>query len=75
MTAINVSDLTVDELRGLIREVVAETITDLLADPDSGLELREEFELELQRSEEIRRSGKQQTRSVEDVARELGLEW
>lgn len=75
MSDLSVADLTVDELRGLIRQVVTETITDLLADPDAGLELREEFEVALQRSLEQRQSGRQETRAIEDVARELGLEW
>ncbi len=75
MPNMNVADLTVDELRGLIREVVTETINELLADPDASLELREEFGIELQHSLEQRRAGRQETEPIEDLARELGLEW
>lgn len=75
MTTLNVSELTVDELRGLIREIVTETMVELLGDPDAGLELREEFELELQQSREQRLSRQQKTMSIEDVVRDLGLEW
>lgn len=71
----NVADLTVDELRDLIREVVAETINELLADPDAGFEIRDDFVSELQRSLDERRANQQETESIEDVVRELGLEW
>lgn len=43
-----VADLTVDELRALIREVVHEQLRDLLADPDKGLELTDEIRTRLQ---------------------------
>ena len=33
-----VADLSADELKVLIRETVAESLADLLADPDAGLE-------------------------------------
>jgi hypothetical protein len=75
MSTTNVADLTVDELRNLIRDVVAATINELLADPDAGLVLRDDFESELQHSLDQRRSNRQETESIEDVARELGLEW
>ena len=72
MTDLSVADLTVTELRTLIREVVTETITSLFVAPDEGLEMREEFEddlrLALQRPPE-----EQQRESLEDVLRELGL--
>ena len=38
-----VTDLTIEEMRDFIREVVDEKLRELLADPDSG-ELREEIE-------------------------------
>ena len=40
-----VKDLTIDELEYLIEQKILE----LLGDPDSGLELREEFKEELKR--------------------------
>jgi len=39
-----VSDITIGELRNLLREVVDEKFRELLFDPDYGLELREEIE-------------------------------
>ena len=41
----NVKDLTIDELEGLIEQKILE----VLGDPDSGLELKEEFKRELKR--------------------------
>ena len=72
MADLSVADLTVMELRNLISEVVAETITSLFADPDEGLELREEFEAELHLALQ-RPKEEQETESLEDVLRELGL--
>jgi len=60
-----VSDMTVKELKSLIRETLQE-----LVDPDYGLELRPEVE------ESLKRSIKSKKRtSVEKVASELGLKW
>jgi hypothetical protein len=42
-----VSDLTIEELRLLIQETVAQTLADLLRDPDEGLEVREDLRREL----------------------------
>ena len=41
----NVKDLTIDELEGLVEQKILE----VLGDPDSGLELKEEFKQELKR--------------------------
>ena len=60
-----VSDMTVKELKSLIRDTLQELI-----DPDYGLELRPEVE------ESLRRSMKSRKRTpVEKVASELGLKW
>lgn len=60
-----VGDITVKELKTLIRDVIYELI-----DSDYGLELRPEVE------EELRRSIKSKERiPVEKVAEELGLRW
>jgi len=60
-----VSDLTVRELKSLIRDTLQELI-----DPDYGLELRPEVE------ESLKRSVKSRKRiPVEKVAPELGLKW
>jgi hypothetical protein len=67
-----ISDLTVDELRNLIREVVAQTLLELLGDPDEGLELREEIQDRLHRS--LAATPVEST-SAQAVAAKLGLEW
>lgn len=74
MNYTSVSDLTVDELRKLIREVVSQTILEIFVDPDQGLELRDGIKKRLNSSlETIRQGGK--TISAEQVAENLGLEW
>ena len=60
-----ISDMTVRELKKLIKDTVLEVI-----DPDYGLELRPEVEKELQESMKSK-----ERIPVEDVAKELGLKW
>jgi D-aminopeptidase len=45
-----VADLTVEELRALIKEAVQEELRGVLADPDEGLELSAEIEERLRAS-------------------------
>jgi len=52
-----VSDMTVDELRGLIRETVRQTMAEILADPDEGLALQNGIEKALRRSMKAVREG------------------
>lgn len=74
MTHSNVADLTVDELKELIREITTQTLLELLGDPDEGLELREDIKTKLQQSiEKVQKGGK--TIPAEEVASKLGLEW
>lgn len=70
----NVADLTVDELKSLIREVVTQTILEILGDPDEGLELQEEVKERLRRSLAATQTGAKLV-PVEEVAAKLGLEW
>ena len=60
-----VSNMTVKELKKLIKDTVLEVI-----DPDYGLELRPEVEKELLESMKSK-----ERIPVEDVAKELGLKW
>ena len=65
-----VADLTVAELRDVIRETVAEALAELIEDPDEGLELREEFVEEMAerlQSDEV-------TVPAEEVYERLGLD-
>jgi hypothetical protein len=50
MNQTKVTDLTVDQLKTLIRETVAETLAEMLQDPDEGLALRQDFVFQLQAS-------------------------
>ncbi|MFQ6015689.1 MAG: hypothetical protein ACE5NP_09635 [Anaerolineae bacterium] len=45
-----VAELTVDEFKQIIEEVVERKLSEMLGDPDEGLELRPEFEQRLRRS-------------------------
>lgn len=74
MTYSNVADLSVDELRKIIREVVTQTIFDVLGDPDAGLKLRDEIRDRIQASVESAKVG-ENTISAQKVAEDLGLEW
>jgi len=69
-----VSDLSIDELKSLIHEVVAQTIQELLHDPDDGLELQEDFKIALQHSLNNIDIG-EQTQPAEAVVGKLGLRW
>ena len=66
-----VSDLSVEELRHLIKETVVETLDEMLGDPDEGLELREEFVARLKKSLE----SPEPTIPMEEAAARLGLKW
>ena len=45
-----VADLSIVEFKALVRESVAESIAELLGDPDEGLSLRDDFAEELRQS-------------------------
>jgi hypothetical protein len=68
-----VSDLTIAEFKALVREVVEETLVEILADPDEGLELTNDIKNLLRKSlKSIKENGA--VYEAEDVARRLGLE-
>lgn len=68
----SVANLTVDELKSLIKETVTETILEIFGNPDEGLELRQEEE-RLHRSLAQTPSNVKMT-SAQEVAAKLGLE-
>lgn len=74
MTRSNVADLTTSELRKMVREVVIQTLSEILSDPDEGLELRDEFRVKLRRSLKAFQSGKKNI-PARKVADKLGLTW
>jgi hypothetical protein len=73
MLSTHVSDLTVDELKALVRETVEQTLADFLTDPDKGLALRESMKKSLQKSARAVREGAA-LYSDKDIAKDLGLE-
>ena len=73
-TPSKVVDLTIDEFRDLVRAVVIQTLSEMLNDPDEGLELRDDFAEELRHSlATMEADGK--TVFAQAVAEKLGLTW
>jgi len=70
----NVKDLSVEEFKLLIQEVVAEKLEEILGEPDSGLELREEVKERLSRSLAAMQGG-QEGVAIGQVASRAGLSW
>lgn len=56
-----VKDLTIEELKAVIRETVIESLEDLLPDPDVGKTVKEQFQQELL---EIRQRRKDGTKNI-----------
>ena len=72
MTSQRISDLTVVEFKQLVRETIAQSLAELLEDPDEGLALRDDLERALRGSlDEVSAGGP--TRSLTDVAEDLAL--
>ena len=69
-----VSELSIEELKTLIGEVVEEKLREMLRDPDEGLPLRPEVQERLVKSLNQPKESRQ-TVSATDVGRRLGLDW
>jgi len=63
-----VIDLTLDELKNVIREIVDEKFREIFPDPDHGLELRDEFEERL--ADSLTSEGRI---PLDEVKRRLGM--
>ncbi|MBI4732649.1 MAG: hypothetical protein HY781_11120 [Chloroflexi bacterium] len=70
MLRTHVSDLTVEELKALVRETVEETLAEFLADPDKGFVLRESMKAAIKRSTKAVREGGS-LYSADEVASDL----
>jgi hypothetical protein len=69
-----VADLTVDQFKALVREVVIQTLSEMLGDPDEGLELRDDIKIRIQQSlAAVKAGGK--IIPAEQVAAKLGMTW
>jgi hypothetical protein len=69
-----ISDLTVDEFRSLVKDIMRETLNEMLRDPDEGLELQNGLEDALRRSIKAVNEGSQ-TYDADDAAKKLGIDW
>ena len=67
-----VTDLSIEELKVLIGEVVEEKLQEILGDPDWGLELKADVQQRLERSLADLSQGKRGIPS-QQVAQKLGL--
>ncbi len=67
-----VKDLSVEELKSLIEEAVAEKLEEILGDPDLGLELREEIKERLSRSLAAMEAGEEGI-PIDHVINQVGL--
>lgn len=74
MNQTKVADLTIDEFRRLIQEVVTQTMSDLIKDPDRDLVLNPDIEMRLRESLAEYKTGSSLT-DAQSVADKLGLEW
>ncbi|WP_292754016.1 hypothetical protein [Nostoc sp. NMS4] len=66
--------MTIEELKLLIQETVAETIQSLLVDPDEGKQIKPEVKQQLLDSLQRTQSGERGI-PAEEVAKNLGLTW
>lgn len=66
----NLSDLTPEELKELVKSLVDDRLRELLGDPDLGLELSEAMRARLKQS-----LAATERLTGEDVAGKLGLRW
>ena len=74
MAYATVADLTVEQFKDLMREVVIQTLTEVLGDPDEGLELRDDIKVRIQQSLAALRAG-EKIIPAEEVAANVGLTW
>ncbi|MBN3927165.1 hypothetical protein [Nostoc sp. NMS4] len=69
-----VKDMTIEELKLLIQETVAETIQSLMVDPDEGKQIKPEVKQQLLDSLQRTQSGERGI-PAEELAKNLGLTW
>ena len=70
-----VGDLSIEEFKQLVHQIVLDTLRELIADPDEGLPLREDFAAALQQTLHAVKEEQATLYTAEDVAKEMGLEW
>ncbi len=72
VTPMQVNELTIEELKALIRETVLETIEEILVDPDINQTINENFKQEILAIQKRREAG---TRGISaaEIMQRLGL--
>ena len=71
----SIAEMTVDELKQLVRAAVRDALQELLPDPDAGLELRVDVIDFLRESLAQERQGTLMKISAGQVAADFGLDW
>jgi hypothetical protein len=71
---IMVKDLSIEELRALVAEMVEEKLREILTDPDGGLSIRPEVRERLLRDLQEPQEDVQNI-PADEVARRRGLKW
>ena len=74
MTHPKVADLSVNEFKELVREVVLQTLSEMIVDPDEGMELRDDFAEELQHSLATAAANGETIPAIK-VAENMGITW
>ncbi|AFZ43481.1 hypothetical protein PCC7418_1282 [Halothece sp. PCC 7418] len=69
-----VKDLTVEEFKELIREVIDDVLEEVSVDSDEGKLIRPEIQQELQKRQHSRQTGESKLVSSQEVMKELGIE-
>ena len=72
-----IKEITRDELKAMVREIIQEVLWEFeqqLPDPDEGLELSPEFAAILESAKQDKAKGNRKLVSHEEVKRRLGLD-
>jgi len=69
-----IKELTVEEFKDLVQDAIEEKLEELIGDPDTGLEVREEIKERLRNSLAARQRGEKGI-PIDEVARRAGLDW
>jgi len=69
-----VKELTVEQLKDLVQEAVEEKLQEIIGDPDTGRDLRDEIKERLRKSLAARQCGEKGI-PIDEVARQAGLDW
>lgn len=72
MMANTVAEMSPADLREMLEELLEEKLSELIHDPDQGLEIRESLRRRLE-AQRTRTASGERGRDLDEVARDLGL--